>query len=215
MPPAAPIIGIVAASDAAASPFAEAIRRTGGEPRLMTPGEVGPANDAVQGLAAVLAACQHEHSVLAIVSAALDRDLPILAVGHGIYALNIASGGTGAVAVSAHGPNGNSEDDSSYHRIFISPGSKVASVVGSGGFVRVNSRHLAGLREPQKSPRLLASAYSLDDGVIEALESPDHRWVIGVQFHPERRREIPPHFDRLFQSLVAQAREASRTDASV
>ena len=54
---------------------------------------------------------------------------------------------------------------------------------------------------------LMASAYSLEDGVIEALESPNHRWVIGVQFHPERRMELPPHFDRLFQSLVERAEE--------
>ena len=214
MPQAAPIIGIIAASDAAASPFAEAIRRSGGEPRMMLPNERGSPEEAVRSLAGVLAARQSEPLGLATLSAALERDLPVLAVGHGIHALNIALGGAGAVDVSAHGLD-KSEDDSTYHRIYISPGSKLASVVGSGGFVRVNSRHRVGLREPQKSPRLLASAYSLDDGVIEALESPDHRWVIGVQFHPERRREIPPHFDRLFQGLVAQAGEASRTDASV
>ena len=54
---------------------------------------------------------------------------------------------------------------------------------------------------------LMASAYALEDGVIEALESPGHRWIIGVQFQPERRMEIPPHFDRLFQSLVERADE--------
>ena len=53
----------------------------------------------------------------------------------------------------------------------------------------------------------MASAYSLEDGVIEALESPEHRWVVGVQFRPERRGELPPHFDRLFQSLVDRAQE--------
>ena len=57
------------------------------------------------------------------------------------------------------------------------------------------------------SPLLLASAYSLEDGVIEAPESPDHRWVVGVQFQPERLDEVPPHSQRLFQSLVEHARE--------
>ena len=70
----------------------------------------------------------------------------------------------------------------------------------------MNSRHRSGVREAQKSPALMASAYSLEDGVIEALESTDHRWIIGVQFHPERRLELPPHFDRLFDSLVEQSR---------
>ena len=75
-----------------------------------------------------------------------------------------------------------------------------------GGFVRVNSRHTFGVREAQKAPGLLATAYSLEDGVIEALESPEHEWVIGVQFEPERRGELPPHFDRLFDRLVGRAR---------
>ena len=97
------------------------------------------------------------------------------------------------------------EKKSSYHRIYIAPGSKLAAVVGAGGFVRVNSRHSRGVTEAQKSPRLLAAAYSIDDGMIEALESPDHDWVIGVQFRPELRREIPPQFDRLFQGLVERA----------
>ena len=83
-------------------------------------------------------------------------------------------------------------------------------MVGSGGFVRVNSRHRRGIREAQRSAWLLASAYSLEDGVIEALESARHRWVIGVQFRPERRMELPPHFHRLFQSLAERAAERMR-----
>ena len=56
-----------------------------------------------------------------------------------------------------------------YHHIYISPGSKLAAVVGSGGFVRVNSRHRVGnARGSEVSPYLLASAYSLEDGLIEA-----------------------------------------------
>ena len=78
--------------------------------------------------------------------------------------------------------------------------------------MRVNSRHSNGIREAQKSSWLLASAYSLEDGVIEALESSRHRWIIGVQFRPERRMEVPPHFDRLFQSLLERA--AERMDAA-
>ena len=79
--------------------------------------------------------------------------------------------------------------------------------MGSGGVVRVNSRHRQGLVEAGRAAGLAASAYSLEDGIVEGLESPLHRWVIGVQFHPERRMEVPPHFDRLFQSLVERAAE--------
>ncbi len=70
----------------------------------------------------------------------------------------------------------------------------------------MNSRHHQGLKEPQKSVDLMTSAWSLEDGVIEALESPVNDWVLGVQFHPERRGELPPHFDRLFETLVYKAK---------
>ena len=145
---------------------------------------------------------------------ALEADMPVLCISQGMQALNVALGGTPAQRVAGHGPVEEDGDPvSSYHRIFISPGSKLAAVVGSGGFVRVNSRHHLGVREAQKAPLLMASAYSLEDGVIEALESPDHRWVIGVQFHPERRKELPPHFDRLFVSLTERAQEYVSADS--
>ena len=69
----------------------------------------------------------------------------------------------------------------------------------------VNSHHRLGLHEAQKSSSLLASAYSLSDGVIEAVESPSHSWIIGVQFSPDRKLEVPPQFERLFGSLVDRA----------
>ena len=140
------------------------------------------------------------------IKAAIERDLPVLGVGDGMLAMNAAFGGAPPAEVPGHDvEDKDGETVSAYHRIYIAPGSKLAAIVGSGGFVRVNSRHGVGLREAQKSPRLLASAYGLDDGVVEALESPEHDWVIAVQFHPERRMEVPPHFDRLFQGLVERA----------
>ena len=151
---------------------------------------------------------------LSLTHAALDDDLPIYGICRGMQLLNVAMGGSLIQHLDGHSGTEleDGEWEASYHHIYISPGSKLAAVVGSGGFVRVNSLHHQGVREAQKSPHLLASAYSLDDGLIEALESPWHRWVIAVQFHPERRMEVPPHFDRLFQSLVERAveRQAGR-----
>ena len=91
------------------------------------------------------------------------------------------------------------------HPIYLSPGSKLAAMLGTGGFFRVNSLHHQGLREAQKSPRLLASAYSLEDVVIEGLESPKHSWVVGVQFRPERQDEVPTVFKNLFRAFVERA----------
>ena len=146
---------------------------------------------------------------ISLIRAALDEDLPIYGVGRGMHVLNVALGGGLLQSVDGHYPVSHENEDSkpAYHHIYISPGSKLAAVVGSGGFVRVNSRHRSGVREAHKSQYLLASAYSLEDGLIEALESPSHRWVIAVQFSPQRRMENPPHFERLFQSLAERAAE--------
>ena len=189
--PTGPIVGI-AASPADAEPLADGVRRAGGSPLALS-------QDSVDEVSALLLAANGDAAHVALAKAALDRDMPLLAIGGGLHTLNVALGGAAATPVEGHGPEG---EESSFHRIYIAPGSKLAAVVGSGGFVRVNSRHETGIREMDKSPLLLASSYSLEDGKIEALESPDHAWVIGVQFRPERRLEIPPHFDRLFQSLV-------------
>ncbi len=145
---------------------------------------------------------------IALARAALDADMPVYGIGRGMHILNVALGGSLIQKLGDH-PVPSEEDgfQSARHHIYISPGSKLAAVVGSGGFVRVNSRHTSGIREAQKSPLLLASAYSLEDGLIEALESANHRWVIAAQFSPQFRMEIPPHFDRLFQSLAERAAE--------
>ena len=58
------------------------------------------------------------------------------------------------------------------------------------------------LKEAQRAPGLLASAYHPDDGVVEALESPAHKLLIGVQCHLEREPEVPKSFLKLFAWLV-------------
>jgi putative glutamine amidotransferase len=194
-----PRIGIVGAPVPDLELHDRIVSRSGGS-LVALDGEATVHLDAIGGL--IVASDQPG----ALISAAVDRGLPVLGTGAGMLALNVAFGGAGPMEVEAHGIElEDGEPKPAYHRIYIAPGSKLAAIVGSGGFVRVNSRHDVGLREAQKSPRLLASAYGLEDGVIEALESPEHDWVIAVQFNPERRMELPPHFDRLFQGLVERA----------
>lgn len=205
-----PTIGILAAANEHANACASSIERLGGRALRIDAADDAPADVSLHLIDALVCGDDAGLSVSAIelLRAALDDDMPVYAVGEGMQLLNAAFGGKPSQAVSAHSEIG---DDgvltAAYHHIYIAPGSRLAAVVGSGGFVRVNSSHRRGLREAQKSPYLLASAYSLEDGVLEALESSRHRWVIGVQFRPERRMEVPPHFDRLFQSLLERAAE--------
>ena len=138
---------------------------------------------------------------------ALDRDFPVLAICRGMQLLNVAFGGTLLRDVPGHTGDRGKDGvwEPAYHTTYLSPGSKLAAILGSGGFVRLNSIHNQGLREPQKASALLAIAYSVEDGVIEGLESPAHDWAIGLQCHPERKREVPGSFKRLFQAFVERA----------
>ena len=224
-----PVIGIVAGSEAGARSYADAVQRNGGQPWLIVPGHPLSAEETLARTGGLLLSGgadihppryggasgperdaglgpSRDQVELPLVEAALERDMPVLGICRGVQALNVSLGGTLTDDLSGHDSlEEGGGKKSSYHRVYIAPGSKLAAIVGSGGFVRVNSRHRQGIREAQKAPALLASAYSVEDGVIEALESPDHDWVIGVQFHPERRMEVPPQFDKLFQGLVERA----------
>ena len=219
----APVIGVTAGTQRGAELYLDAVVRSGGEPRVVLPTPEPSAQVTLDQLDGLLLSggadlnpvwhgdvsgksARRDDMELMLLKGALDRDMPVLGICRGMQALNAVMGGGRARHIPEHdSTDEDGEKKSSYHRIYIAPGSKLAAVVGAGGFVRVNSRHSRGVTEAQKSPRLLAAAYSIDDGMIEALESPDHDWVIGVQFRPELRREIPPQFDRLFQGLVERA----------
>ena len=211
-----PLIGLIAASDADARLCAAAVESCEAQPLRIAPADYAAPADALR-LVNALAFCGADAdgggnaAEVDLLRAALDCDMPIYAIGGAMHTLNIALGGLPPLPIDNHAAvDCGDESASEYHHIYIAPGSRLAAVVGSGGFVRVNSRHRRGIREAQKSAWLLASAYSLEDGVIEALESARHRWVIGVQFRPERRMELPPHFHRLFQSLAERAAERMR-----
>lgn len=218
-----PVIGLLVKPEESSGLYVDAVVRSGGVPRFIHPDNweaqakifdqidgllIGgePDFDALWHRRAEGEGWIRNSIELSFLKIATDRDLPVLGVCRGMQALNIALGGsitTDPLLEKTHGKKIGGE--SALHRVYIAPGSKLAAIVGSGGIVRVNSRHRQCVTEQHKSSNLLASAYSLEDGVIEGLESPDHQWVIGVQFHPERRLEVPPHFERLFQSFVERA----------
>ena len=200
------------------------------ETRLLTPGDaIGPPQCLLEGVGGLLlpggadisphlygASTAPESDVklcrdlddleLGLLRYALDQDMPVLAICRGMQLLNIAFGGSLIQDIPGH--RAVEEDGASAsvpHSIYLSPGAKLAAILGMGGFFCVNSRHHQGLREAQKSPKLLASAYSLEDGIIEGLESPQHSWVVGVQCHPERQDEVPKVFANLFVAFAERA----------
>ena len=210
IPPTAPTAAAARCPDHAAA----AIIAAGGQVRRPAAG-TKPA-DALNGAGALFipdaavpdpdsnAEAAGSNPLAPLLETALAADLPILLTGAGMHLLNAVCGGTPASPVPDH-----CHPDGERHQIYLSPGSKVAAIIGAAGMFRVNSRHRLGLREPQRAPSLMSIAYHLDDGIIEGLESRHRRWVIALQFLPERRDEAPALFNNLFLGLVERAADFS------
>ena len=183
------------------NPAVRTIETAGGSVRVAAP--ASPTAKALDGVGGLLLVNSRPGTADNLLEAALEVDMPVLATGGGMHALNRHFGGSDPLPSPAHYPD--DEAEPLRHQIYLSPGSKVAAIIGSAGMFRVNSRHRQGIREPQRAERLMTVAYQLDDGVIEGLESKEHSWVIGVQFQPERGAEVPASFNNLFLGLVERA----------
>jgi putative glutamine amidotransferase len=140
---------------------------------------------------------------------ALGRDMPILAICRGEQVLNVAAGGTLFQDLPSQLPGAlrHRQDEPRHqgtHLVRLAAGSLVARVAGvaGGGEVLANSFHHQGLRD--LAAGLRATGWT-SDGVIEAVEAPGRRFVIGVQWHPECMVDDDPAARRLFLEFVAAA----------
>ncbi len=120
---------------------------------------------------------------LALIAAARQRRMPILAICRGIQILNVALGGTLYQDLASERPGPISHDDAGDHPVRVAAGSVLERTLGTRSAV-VNSRHHQAIRD--LAPGLRAVAWA-DDGVIEAVEpaAGDAPWMLAVQWHPE------------------------------
>jgi putative glutamine amidotransferase len=140
---------------------------------------------------------------------ALRDDLPILGICRGIQLLNVAAGGSlyqdiGAQIDGALRHNyqlAESPWERCTHAVQVVEGSRIASILGSTR-VHTNSFHHQAVNQPGEGLRIAAWA---SDGVVEAVEDPSHRFVIGVQWHPEGMYSTDPAAQRLFAAFVEGA----------
>ena len=139
---------------------------------------------------------------LALLDRALRDGMPVLAICRGIQVLNVACGGTLWQDIHVEGaterPHDQEPRDLLVHGLDVDPDSLLARTMGAT-HVEVNSLHHQAIRDLGRGLRAVACS---DDGLIEGVEMPDHRFVLGIQCHPEELVATQDWARRLFSALV-------------
>ncbi len=141
---------------------------------------------------------------LELIGLALVRDLPILGVCAGQQAINVVLGGSLYQDISTQVPHTLEHEQKtpksqSSHSITILPKTKLHRIVGRKA-INVNTTHHQAVKEPGKGLIVNATA---EDGIIEGIESKDHRFVLGVQWHPEYLMEKNLPQRKIFSVFVS------------
>jgi gamma-glutamyl-gamma-aminobutyrate hydrolase PuuD len=151
---------------------------------------------------------ERDRAELALLEAALARDVPVLAVCRGSQVLNVALGGD----LIQHLPEVVGDEKHKHtpgtfadHDVTLEGGTRLAELLGE--HAPVKSHHHQGLGRLGSGLRPAARA---EDGTLEAVEDPSKRFALGVLWHPEAGDDR-----RLFEALVDEARASRRDKASV
>jgi putative glutamine amidotransferase len=141
---------------------------------------------------------KRDRAEIALLQAALERDMPVLAICRGSQVLNVARGGD----LVQHLPDVVGDEKHKHtpgvfadHEVDLIPETRVQGILGDRAPVK--SHHHQGYGRLGQGLRQAALA---DDGTIEALEDPARRFAVGVLWHPEAGEDFA-----LFEALVEEA----------
>jgi putative glutamine amidotransferase len=136
---------------------------------------------------------------LALARAVLAREVPTLGVCRGMQVLNLAYGGT----IEQHVPDAVGHEEHRHtpgtfadHEVRLEPGSLAARAAGTE-LTAVKSHHHQGVREIGDGLRV--TGWSTTDDLVEALEDPGRKFVLGVLWHPEEDEK-----SQLIKALVSE-----------
>jgi putative glutamine amidotransferase len=133
-----------------------------------------------------------------------ERGLPVLAICRGMQVLNVYRGGSLHQHIPDAFPEGLAHAVPTprcgpAHDVRLDDSSRIAGICGAG-VLQVNSRHHQAVRSVGKGLVVTGCA---PDGVIEAVEVPGERFLVGVQWHPEDMVGQCASADALFAAFVA------------
>jgi gamma-glutamyl-gamma-aminobutyrate hydrolase PuuD len=205
--------------------YTRAVERVGGTPVVLPPVPASSVPGLIAGINGLLLAggkdvdpslydeAPHEKNdlpdhrrdrfELIMTRAAIDADLPFLAIGRGMHILNVARGGT----LTQHLPDRIGDESHkpdpvkmTKHDLQISAPSKLGRVLGAAA--QVPAAHHQAINTIGSG--LLTVAWTQDQ-VVEGVELQGHRFGLGVQWHPEEGDD-----PRIFEALVAAAKAAAQ-----
>jgi putative glutamine amidotransferase len=200
--------------------YADAVAEVGGEPVLLPTGavsaevvgrldglvlaggaDVDPARyGCTPGPHTTVLRPERDAAELAVLQAALDRDLPLLAICRGMQLLNVALGGVllqhlpDVPDTGSHDPG---EGLFARRKVRTGPGTQLDRLLGPATAVDCHHHQAVDRIAPELTP----SAWA-EDGLVEAVEASGRRFCLGVQWHPEAGDDR-----RLFAALVSAAQE--------
>jgi putative glutamine amidotransferase len=206
--------------------YIEAVRRAGGRPAMLLPGDQTPIEEVLEAFDALLLVGggdiepsrygQEQHPEIyglepdrdvfeiALLRNADRKRIPTLAICRGMQVMNVAFGGTLIQHLPDHPeylehgtPSGR---DLARHDVKLAPGSRIAEAAGAE-VLSCSTHHHQGV--DGVGDGLSATGWS-EDGLIEALER-EGGWMIGVQWHPEDNAEDDPAQQAVFDALMARA----------
>lgn len=202
--------------------YVESVERAGGRPLLVPPSEHGidETLDVLDGVifsggididpsrygaerhpATDPAQAHRDAGELALLAAALERDVPTLAICRGFQLLNVLRGGDLVQHLPetvGHDRHRETPGVFSQHPVDVKEGTRLAAILGAR-HESVRSSHHQGVGTVGEG--LVESAWA-EDGSLEGLEDPTRRFAVGVLWHPEMEEDDK----RLFEALVAEAR---------
>ncbi len=147
---------------------------------------------------------QRDEFEIALVRRAVELDMPVLGICRGMQVLNVAFGGT----LLQHIPETLGHEEhrrtpgsfvGSDHAVALRSGSRAALAAGEDEHNTKSHHHQAVDTVPGC---FSVTGQSTLDDLPEAIEAPDRRFVLGVQWHPEADEH-----SRVIAALVAEARD--------